>query len=615
MVYPALLEQGVKNALSCVGMKYSQARRMWDDYRDCSSLIARAMIQAGYEYGCAGRPVPRSLEQVYEDGYELIYPANDAYNKIGKSLPTKSSVLANAGLMRGDVIFVGWESSSRANNIEHVVLMYDDKNIVHARGTAWGVRKDKATIYADKVCAITRFNPLCDLVVGHYGNRVRVLQKALNNALKLNLKVDGQFGSNTRSAVLKFQASIPGMPITGKGDKATRAALGIVEKYSTTTPTLPAEDPAVTTLPTLKMGAKGEYVKYMQNLLLLAGEKLPEFGADSDFGQETHDALVSFQKKQGIASDGVCGPVTWNHLKSDMDDGGEDAELETDHWRVRVNGKAVNLRDKPDATKGVVRGVVFKDAILKSTGSTLDNWFNVVYNGESLWVSGNYNLTTLYSVDEEEPVQEPEPIDPARVEITDMSKWNGKKYVWAEYKKVILFQILRISCGMNKDSLVDYLMKNAIEQGIPTYVYMFTYADNDLEIAAETKKMLEYLAPYKDFVLGVFLDAEVSSVTRSMGSTFVKLVRNAGYKRVGFYIAHHLYRKMNLDVSEVDIIWIPNYGKNTGSVSSTPSFFCHLHQYTSKGKVKGCGDSTVDKNRIMPNCGKTPEWFISLEAA
>jgi lysozyme len=72
---------------------------------------------------------------------------------------------------------------------------------------------------------------------------------------------------------------------------------------------------------------------------------------------------------------------------------------------------------------------------------------------------------------------------------------------------------------------------------------------------------------------------------------------------------------MNLDVTKVDIIWIPHYGKNSGAVSSKPSFFCHLHQFTSRGKVSGCGDSTIDLSRIMDDSGKTPEWFVTKEAA
>ncbi len=47
--------------------------------------------------------------------------------------------------------------------------------IVHARGTAYGVRMDSLTHYAGKVCALVRNNTACDLVVGHRGCKTCLL--------------------------------------------------------------------------------------------------------------------------------------------------------------------------------------------------------------------------------------------------------------------------------------------------------------------------------------------------------------------------------------------------------------------------------------------------------
>lgn len=64
--------------------------------------------------------------------------------------------------------------------------------------------------------------------------------------------------------------------------------------------------------PTLRKGDKGIYVVEMQNDLLKAGEKLPRYGADGDFGNETLAAVKSFQKSHPpLAVDGICGPKTW----------------------------------------------------------------------------------------------------------------------------------------------------------------------------------------------------------------------------------------------------------------------------------------------------------------
>ena len=66
--------------------------------------------------------------------------------------------------------------------------------------------------------------------------------------------------------------------------------------------------------PTLRLGAKGDAVREMQQLLLQAGESLPRWGADGDFGSETLAAVRSFQRKHQLAVDGICGPRSWNAL-------------------------------------------------------------------------------------------------------------------------------------------------------------------------------------------------------------------------------------------------------------------------------------------------------------
>ena len=98
--------------------------------------------------------------------------------------------------------------------------------IIHARGTAYGVRQDSLMHYAGKVCAVVRYNPACDLVVGHKGYRTAALQKTLNAKSGADLSGDGEFGLKTHAAVKAFQKSA-GLPVTGKGDAATIAALGL----------------------------------------------------------------------------------------------------------------------------------------------------------------------------------------------------------------------------------------------------------------------------------------------------------------------------------------------------------------------------------------------------
>lgn len=105
-----------------------------------------------------------------------------------------------------------------------------------------------------------------------------------------------------------------------------------------------------------------------------------------------------------------------------------------------------------------------------------------------------------------------------------------------------------------------------------------------------------------------FLDVEEKSMgdMRAGVSAYVKKLRALGAKKVGIYIAHHLFKSFNLNLSEVDAVWIPHYGVNNGQINSKPSFPCDIHQYTSVGRLNGySGD--LDINRIISN--KKLEYF------
>ena len=214
-------------ALKKIGCRYSQARRTQESIFDCSSLVARAYSAMGKAWKYGGR-VPLSCNEVYDDDFELLWPAT--YAEIGKKLGG-SSVIAKAN-QPGDLQFLNTMKTSRGNKITHVTMVASATKIVHARGTAYGVRMDSLTHYAGKVCALTRYNPACDLVVGHKGYRTAAVQKALNAKGGADLSGDGEFGLKTQAAVKAFQKSA-GLPITGKGDAATLTALGlasVVEK-------------------------------------------------------------------------------------------------------------------------------------------------------------------------------------------------------------------------------------------------------------------------------------------------------------------------------------------------------------------------------------------------
>ncbi|WP_196002022.1 N-acetylmuramoyl-L-alanine amidase [Clostridium sp. 1001271B_151109_B4] len=66
--------------------------------------------------------------------------------------------------------------------------------------------------------------------------------------------------------------------------------------------------------PVLKRGSKGNITKLVQEKLISLGYDLEKFGADGAFGDETYEAVVNFQKANGLEPDGVIGKKTWECL-------------------------------------------------------------------------------------------------------------------------------------------------------------------------------------------------------------------------------------------------------------------------------------------------------------
>ena len=70
------------------------------------------------------------------------------------------------------------------------------------------------------------------------------------------------------------------------------------------------------TRPTLRKGAKGDDVVYLQTKLIQLGYDLQPYGADGAFGNKTLEAVKNFQRVNGLEADGVVGPRTWEALEN-----------------------------------------------------------------------------------------------------------------------------------------------------------------------------------------------------------------------------------------------------------------------------------------------------------
>lgn len=69
--------------------------------------------------------------------------------------------------------------------------------------------------------------------------------------------------------------------------------------------------------PTLRRGDKGAYVTLAQTELINRGYDLGKWGADGSFGAQTEKAVKLFQTDNGLVSDGIIGPKTWDALDSE----------------------------------------------------------------------------------------------------------------------------------------------------------------------------------------------------------------------------------------------------------------------------------------------------------
>lgn len=72
-----------------------------------------------------------------------------------------------------------------------------------------------------------------------------------------------------------------------------------------------AQSTATISLPVLQLGASGEAVRLMQKLLIVLGNNL---NFDAQFGQNTKNAVIAFQKSKSLTADGIVGQATWRAL-------------------------------------------------------------------------------------------------------------------------------------------------------------------------------------------------------------------------------------------------------------------------------------------------------------
>jgi len=147
----------------------------------------------------------------------------------------------------------------------------------------------------------------------------------------------------------------------------------------------------------LKKGMKGEDVRTMQEMLMVLGYELPEYGADGDFGLETETTLRMFQTEHELEADGKYGPNTHAALMQELAERSAQAEGEEESDAapeepkkyVEVIGATVRIRKGP--------GVEYDTAAIVRMGARLEwiatadsGWHAVKADGLSGWIGPKY---------------------------------------------------------------------------------------------------------------------------------------------------------------------------------------------------------------------------------
>ena len=142
------------------------------------------------------------------------------------------------------------------------------------------------------------------------------------------------------------------------------------------------------------------------------GYKLPKYGADSDFGDETEKAVIAFQKDEGLEQDGKYGSKSHEALMvavADDDEGKKDEAPEeipvaptepeapaepkpvgTTVVIVAEGGGKVNVRVGNDTSYKRITTVPV-GTTFEYVATAANGWNAVVVAGQVGWVSGKYS--------------------------------------------------------------------------------------------------------------------------------------------------------------------------------------------------------------------------------
>ena len=181
--------------------------------------------------------------------------------------------------------------------------------------------------------------------------------------------------------------------------------------------------------------------------------------------------------------------------------------------------------------------------------------------------------------------------------IIDVSKWQGE-INWRLVATQVEGAIVRAYNGTKEDETFVRNINGCLTCGIPVGVYYYSKAKTPGALKKELNAVDNIIRKYQDVItLGVFIDLEEKGTENQAGANakeFISFMTEKGYKKVGVY-ANEGWYKTYLKGVDIPYKWVAKWTtkKTLPSIDSL-----YLHQYTSKGRVKGI-DGDVDLSNLV----------------
>ena len=187
--------------------------------------------------------------------------------------------------------------------------------------------------------------------------------------------------------------------------------------------------------------------------------------------------------------------------------------------------------------------------------------------------------------------------------LIDVSEWQEpSKINYDVLCQQVTGVIIRVQYGSNYvDKHYQTHIKEFTKRGVPFAVYAWVRGSSNSDMEKEATDFYKRVAKYNPQFWWLDIEEQSMRDMRTGCEKYRSKLKSLGAKKVGCYIANHLYKGFNIDVNKFDGVWIPTYGKNNGKYEGsnpTATNDYDIHQYTSEGKLSGY-HGALDLNRIV----------------